>query len=109
MNTKKTNTKKTTKPAFTVDITACNDLYNTALAFAIAKQKAGIPLTDENIDIIITAGIDTFGDILDELGYIHKENHFIAPVVRTLYVTEKEEPKKKENIFKRFWNWIIGK
>ena len=104
---KKNNTKKSFKPAYVVDITACNDLYDTALAFAVAKQKAGQPLSDENVDIICAVAIDTFGDILDELGLINKENHLITPAANTICICEcKEKPVKNGNIFKRFWSWL---
>jgi len=102
---KKSTAKKLIKPAYVVDITKCDDSYDTALAFAVAKQKAGIPLSDENINAICTSAIDTFIDILDELGYIDKQNHFITPCTCTVCVCEKP---KKRNIFKRFWNWLFG-
>lgn len=107
---KKSTSKKSNKPAYVVDITWCNDLYDTALAFAIAKQKAGVPLSDENVDIICTAVVDEFGDVLNDLGFIKKTNHLIEPATRTVCVCETcEKPKKKGNIFKRFWKWLFGK
>lgn len=104
---KKNTTKKKFKPTYIVDITKCDDLYDTALAFATAKQKANQPLSDENIDIICTVAVDTFGDMLDKAGFINKENHLISPAVNTICICEKHtETVKKGNIFKRFWSWL---
>ena len=104
---KKNTTKKLFRPTYIVDITSCNDLYDTALAFAVAKQNAGQPLSDENVDIICDAAIDKFTDVLDKLGFINKQNRIIEPVVNTVCICEK--PEKKGNTFKRFWRWLLGK
>lgn len=106
---KKTNAKNINKPSYVIDITWCNDLYDTAIAIAYGKQRGGQPLTDEDIDIINTLAMDTFGDVLDSLGYIHKENHFISPVINTMCVCAEDKKVKKPNIFKRIWNWLFGK
>jgi len=73
---KKQVSKKTIKPTYVVDITKCEDLYDTALAFAVAKQKAGQPLSDENLDIIITKAVDDFAETLSWLGFIDSMKWF---------------------------------
>lgn len=97
---KKNNIKKSFKPAYIVDITWCNDSYDTALAFAYEKQRAGQPLSNDNIDTICFATVDAFGDILNEAGLISKVKGYIAPAGETICICEKP---KKDNIFKRFW------
>ena len=97
---KKQVSKKTIKPTYVVDITKCEDLYDTALAFAVAKQKAGQPLSDENLDIIITKAVDDFAETLSWLGFIDKKNHFIESMPQMICVCE----KKKLPWYKRLWN-----
>lgn len=57
---KKNIKKNTVKPAYVVDITNCESLYDTALAFAMAKQKAHQPLTDNDIEIICTGVVEQY-------------------------------------------------
>lgn len=90
------------KPAYIVDITNCEDLYDVALAFAIAKQKAGQPLSDDNIDIICTRAIDQFAEILDEVGILTKKNHLIESTPCAVCVCE-TKPKKLP-WYKKLWN-----
>lgn len=102
----KKTTKKTIKPAFIADITWCENTIDVAFAFGIAKQHANLPLSEDNLNAICAAVIDQFTDALHEAEVITKCGNTIVPMFQPVYITEK--PKKK-NIFKRFWNWIIGK
>lgn len=97
--------KNTVKPAYVVDVTDCYDMYDFSLAFAIAKQKAGQPLTDENLDIICTAAVDSLLNALSDLGAINKKNHCIE-IVRNITVCD---CRKKEPWYKRFWKWLVGR
>lgn len=81
------NTKKTFKPVYTVDITDCVNGTDVLLAFANAKQKAGLPITD------------------DELNAIIEDNSYMI----ILECVDHSIREKKPNIFKRFWNWITRK
>lgn len=104
MSKKNTNSKKF-KPVYTVDITQCKDEHDVALAFALAKQNAGVPLSNANFEVICATAVDEFANYLDELGYIKKTNNHIEPIINTVCICNTEKPKK-QNIFKRFWNWL---
>jgi len=84
--TKKTITKKTVKPVYTVDISNCEDANDILLAFANAKQKAGLPITDEELECLIN------------------ENSVMIIVENVC-----EVKKKKLPWYKLFWNWVTRK
>lgn len=102
---KKTTKKTTYKPEFIVDITSCKDAYDVALQFAITKQKNGKVLSEDDLILIIDASIETFLNEMHRAGIIKKEGHDIyscEPQCAFVF-------NKKPNVFKRFWNWLIGK
>ena len=86
MKTKK-STKKTFEPAYTVDITNCEDPFDILVQFGLAKQKAGFPITD------------------DELSAIIDDNSTLV-VVREITM---ECECKKLPWYKRLWNKLFGK
>lgn len=79
--------KPVVKPAFVVDATNCFDGYDLLLAFAYAKQKAGLPITDDELDAIV-------------------DDNSVTIVIRE-EVERQIKPKKPW--YKRFGNWLIGK
>ena len=87
---KKTNKK--TKYSYVVDITDCNTVNDVEVAFAIAKQKAGIPLSDSNLDAIINHTVEQVVDGIQDV----------------VIVCDCEKPKKLP-WYKRFWNWLTFK
>lgn len=83
---KKTIKKSAVKPAYTVDITKCEDAYDMLVAFGETKQKAGYPITDEELDAII-------------------DNNSYTVIIHDTCAYEVE----KKPWYKRFWNWITRK
>lgn len=102
----KKNITKSDKVAYIVDITRCNNVKEVALEMAIAKQEAGVPLNCNDVAIICDKAIDDYTDILNEVGVINKKDGIIFPADVECVC---EKPKKKGNIFKRFWNWLLGR
>ena len=87
---KTNNTKKAFKPAYVVDITTCKTADDVLLAFAEAKQKAGLAINDDELNAIIAA-------------------NSVIIIVETESTCVCHETAKKQNIFKRFWNWLRGR
>lgn len=85
MTTKKT-TKKTVKPAYTVDLRDIEYLSDIDFVFGMAKQKAHQPLTDSELNAIV-----------DELG----------TKITVVYCDCTRQ--KKLPWYKRFWRWITRK
>lgn len=82
--------KKTFKPLFTVDLTECETPRDIYVKYADAKVAAGLPITKTEYDAVIAGAEDN------------------ASLKVTMVVAECE-PKKKPNVFKRFWNWLTRK
>lgn len=82
----KKNTTKKIKPAYTVDITKCQDAFDVLCAFGKAKQKAGLPITDLELDAII-------------------DDNKIVMIIQDVCIME----KKKRPWYKRFWRWLTRK
>jgi len=80
--------KKVTKPSYIVDITKCEDGHDVLLAFAEAKQKAGFPITDEELNAMV--------DVNSTVVVIHDTCAY-------------EVVKEKKPWYKRLWNWITRK
>lgn len=104
--------KKSTskKPEYFVDLTDVktpNDVY---VEFALAKQKAGKPITDDELETIIGYAIyrtlNTVRKVVSELPYkeinIEGDEKLVLDAKGNISV-------KKPNIFRRFWNWITRK
>lgn len=104
-NNKKT--KKTFKPAYVVDITNCKDEFDVALHIAVAKQLAGYPISNDELETIIEDEIDAFTNNLAAVGVINKKNGIIEPRTQTI-IAYKQLPKK-ERWYKRFWKWLSGR
>lgn len=97
----KTNARKAVvkfKPAYTVDITKCENAGDVKFAMIDAKMKAGQPITQDDIDFIVVDSINMF------TGYAIKsfEGYMI-----TIEPTEDDNAHKPW--YKRFWNWITRK
>ena len=86
------------KPSYIVDITKCEDALDMIVAIAYAKVDANVAITRDELDAVIKDYIETTADKFSEM------------IINTLNkCAEKKEPKKKPNIFKRFWNWMTKK
>jgi len=86
--------KKRVKPLYTVDITDCENIEEFALAFAIAKHNAGLPLTDRNLLNVCSFVMDM---TIAEWNK-HPKIIFVCDIC-----------KKKKPWYKRFWNWLFGR
>lgn len=86
MKTKK-STKKTFKPTYTVDITNCEDPFDVLVQFGLAKQNAGLPITDDELNAII-------------------DDNAILVVIHDI-ITKRED--KKLPWYKRLWKKMFGK
>ena len=78
--------------AYVVDITNCTTAEDVALAFALAKHNADLPLSDNNLTAIVNYSIDEF-----------------AKNIYTVISATACANESKEGMFKRFWNWISRK
>lgn len=88
MKTQNKTKKSIFKPAYIVDITKCEDVQDTLIAFGNAKQKAGYPITDEELDAII--------DDKSAIIILHD-------------ICAYEVKDEKKSWYKRLWNWITRK
>lgn len=98
--------KKTVKPSFKVELDINDTVSDIYTKFGEAKQKAGLPMTDKELESIVAAAT-----------VCTKE--YITPDMETIDLKDDEKlviKKKhgklqhkvmKRNIFKRFWYWII--
>lgn len=109
MKTVKTVKKASKKfvPVYTVDISNDTDSNDVYTSFALAKQRAGVPINDIEFENLIGyiadyAAVKAIKMTTDTMAMAFA----IAKAV-----TEKanEAPKKKKNIFKRIWDKIRGK
>lgn len=92
--------KKTTKskePVYFVHIDEIEDLNDIDVAFGLAKQEAGLPISDEEFDAITS--------------FIVKEVYAsFAPMTVTVVDCSNCGIKvKKQPWYKRFWNWLRRK
>ena len=104
------NTKKEKKPAFIVDLTNVETPADIFIQFGLAKQRAGLGMTDAEFTALyeraIEFGIDTA--VAGLMTIPHKE--FSVKDGEKLILDGFGNVKiKKPNIFKRFWNWITRK
>lgn len=84
---KKIIKKNTFKPAYTVDITNCRTVDDMLCEFGLAKQHAGIPITDRELSAIV-------------------DKNSVAIIAVVHDTCERVERKPW---YKRFWNWLFGK
>lgn len=115
--------KKITKPKFIVDLTKAETYQDVLIEFAIAKTKAGVPITEDELNAIIKGSCDTMVDQLfrSNNAVLMEETGRIIPLtLRTLRKndvekqeipapTTEEVKEKKPGFFKRIWNKIAGK
>lgn len=96
--TKKTN-KKNVKPAYVVDMTNCNTAFDLRVKFAEAKQSAGLPINDSDLEALLE------NEVLKFAGYI---NDKCAICACNSIIVVGDTPKRKP-WYKRFWNWLRRK
>ena len=84
----KKNTKKVNVPSYTVDLDEIETLEDIPVAWGLAKQRAGLPITDEELTAICKRVCDEFGTKI------------------TILECKCEQ---KQPWYKRLWNWIRRK
>lgn len=93
------------KPSYIIDITKCEDALDMIVAIAYAKVDANVAITRDELDAVIILSAYDLKDYVNEMADKYSEM-----IINTLNkCVEKKEPKKKPNIFKRFWNWMTKK
>ena len=93
------------KPSYIVDITKCEDTLDMIVAIAYAKVDANVAITRDELDAVIVLSAYDLKNFVEATAV-----KFSEMVINTLNkCVEKKEPKKKPNIFKRFWNWMTKK
>lgn len=102
-------TAKKVEPKFIVDLTDVESPKDVYVKFALAKQHAGLPLTNVEFGAVI----DKVTDIATEILYckLMLAAHPIEVVGddQLVFNSKGQFEVKKPNIFKRFWNWITRK
>lgn len=93
------------KPSYIVDITKCEDTLDMIVAIAYAKVDANVAITRDELDAVIILSAYDLKDYVNEMADKYSEM-----IINTLNkCVDNKEPKKKSNIFKRFWNWMTKK
>lgn len=93
------------KPSYIVDITKCEDALDMIVAIAYAKVDANVAITRDELDAVIILSAYDLKDYVNEMADKYSEM-----IINTLNkCVDNKEPKKKPNIFKRFWNWMTKK
>jgi hypothetical protein len=106
-DTKKTvkKTKKEFKPAFIADLTEAKSARDAYVAFGLAKQGAGLPMTDAEFDAIINTTVEVCANAcVDSLCACSKEIKVNAD--DKVVISKNGVEVKKPNVFRRFWNWL---
>lgn len=106
-------TKKTVKefkPAYVVDLTDAESTTDVYVAFGLAKQGAGLPISDTELDAIIDKTVEIS---VRELTKMSKEAFDKATHIvniegddKLVFDSKGGFTVKKPNVFKRFWNWV---
>lgn len=105
------NVKKNTKPTIIVDLTKVESCDDIRFEFNRAKAKAGVPLTDAEINQVVAYGAKLTLNAIDALC-----EEFADQTLR-VKITDKKQIKQLDNIvksiltpktpwYKKVWNWI---
>ena len=102
--------KNIKKPMIIVDLTNIESCEDIKFEFNRAKAKAGVPLTDAEINSVVAYGAHLALDVIDQFCEQYQ-------AVQTVEITDKKQIKKAikaiENIlkpktpwYKKLWNWV---
>lgn len=93
------------KPSYIIDITKCEDTLDMIVAIVYAKVDANVAITRDELDAMMLLTAYNLKNYIEETA-----DKFSEMIINTLNkCVENKEPKKKPNIFKRFWNWMTKK
>lgn len=101
--TKKKNVK-TVKPVFTVDIRNVETVDSTHAAYGLAKQSAGLPITNTELTCIITIVANSVAKAVANITASYKYANLLCDILN-----KKGQKAQKKNIFKRIWDKLTGK
>ena len=104
-------TKKNNKPTIIVDLTQAETCEDVRFEFTRAKAKAGVPLTEAEINSVIAYGAHLALDTIDSFC------EQFAAECQTVKITDKKQVKKaikaiesiikpKTPWYKKLWNWV---
>lgn len=104
------NTKKVTeKPDFVVDWTNIETYLDIPYETAQGKIRAGLPISQEEADVIEKMGFMTAADVVDAcIADAEKHTTYIEDdeLADKLLKEIKKYQAKKQPWYKRFWRWI---
>ena len=102
---------KNTKPVIVVDLTKVETTDDIRFEFTRAKAKAGVPLTDQEINQVVAYGAHLALDTIDQFCEQY------AAEFQSVKITDKKQIKKaikaiesilnpKTPWYKKVWNWV---
>ncbi len=103
--------KKTNKPTIVVDLTNIESCEDIQFEFNRAKAKAGIPLTDAEIDSVVAYGAHLALDVIDQfcdqlysqtVAVEIKDKKQIKKAIKAI----EKILKPKTPWYKKLWNWV---
>lgn len=106
-NTK--TTSKAKKPAFIADFTNVHSAEDMYAEIALAKQRAGLPMLNIELDSLISVMIKIALGALSSAIATCSTGIEISGDEKLVFDAQGNVSIKKPNIFKRFWNWIRRK
>lgn len=101
--------RKTKDFQFIVDLTNVNDPTTMIAAFGFAKQEAGLPMLDNELDAIIVKACELSCNAFISAIDANAKDIEIKKDEKIVFDAKGQFKIKKSNIFKRFWNWITRK
>lgn len=90
---------KKNKYLFIVDLTECEDSVDVFTSIADAKVLAGVAINIPEYMAIIESTIEN----------TVYATSIVENVMNTVIGALNKKTEKKDNIFKRFWNWLTNK
>lgn len=90
---------KKNKYLFIVDLTECEDGVDVFTSIADAKVLAGVAINISEYMAIIESTIE----------HTVYATSIAESIVNTVIGALNKKTEKKDNIFKRFWNWLTNK
>ena len=93
---KKNTEKSTFKPAYVIDMTKCDNAFDLKVEIAMAKQNAGLAMTDADLEAVICKIVDICNEYPNEVWIVNQCD------CNCKY-------GKKLPWYKRFWRWLTGR
>ena len=103
--------KNIKKPMIIVDLTNVESCEDIKFEFTRAKAKAGVPLTEEEIDSVVAYGAHLALDVIDQfcdkfqsqvMSVEIKDKKQIKQAIKAI----ESILKPKTPWYKKFWNWV---